>query len=259
MSSTAAAELLADRYRAEGFVVVENVLSASQVAVYQDECTRIVTLCEQDIDQHRPRLQFEVDYLSAVDRTGMDGVIRKVEPLIDLSEPFASLAQDPAVAGPATAIFGEPVVLFEDKMNLKLPGGSSYPWHQDWSCCWRAHTDQLVTCFVYLDDADETNGCLEVVPRSHLDRSTCAFKDSSHFEVDPDSFDHDLIRPVPLRAGDMIVFDPYLLHFSDVNRSAAPRRTIVYTYNPASLGEVNRARFDVLPGAGGSGVDNSKS
>lgn len=249
MSNTAATELLADRYRTDGFVVVENVLSESQVARCQDECTRVVTLCSQDIDQHRPRLQFEVDYLGAADRTGMNGVIRKVEPLVDLSDLFASLAELPSIVGPATSIFGEPVVLFEDKMNLKLPGGSSYPWHQDWSCCWRAHTDQLVTCFVYLDDADEGNGCLEVVPGSHSDRSMCPFKDDSHFEVAPDSFDHSSIRPVPLRAGDMIAFDPYLLHFSDLNRSSAPRRTIVYTYNPASLGEVNRARFDVLPGA----------
>jgi ectoine hydroxylase-related dioxygenase (phytanoyl-CoA dioxygenase family) len=246
VSNTAATGLLADRYRAEGFAVVESVLSADKVALYQEECTRIVTLCSQDIDMHLPRLEFEVDHLSEADRTGMEGVIRKIEPLVDLSDLFTSLAEHPRIVGPATSIFGEPVELFEDKLNLKLPGGSSYPWHQDWSCCWRAHTDQLVTCFVYLDDADESNGCLEVVPGSHSDRRTCPFKDGSHFEVDPKSFDHDAIKPVPLRAGDMIVFDPYLLHFSDVNRSQVPRRTIVYTYNPASLGEVNKARFDVL-------------
>jgi hypothetical protein len=41
----------------------------------------------------------------------------------------------------------------------------------------------------------------------------------------------------------MIVFDPYLLHYSDRNRSEHARRTIIYTYNSAGLGDVNRGRF----------------
>ena len=49
--------------------------------------------------------------------------------------------------------------------------------------------------------------------------------------------------PVPLQAGEMIYFDPYLLHYSDLNRSRSPRRAIIYTYNPARLGKVNEGRF----------------
>ena len=97
----------------------------------------------------------------------MERAIRKLEPISDLSPIFAELAYAEKIAGPVSAIFGEPVEMFEDKLNLKLPGGSPYPWHQDWNCCWRAHTDELITCFIYLDDADEQNGCLQVIPGSH--------------------------------------------------------------------------------------------
>jgi ectoine hydroxylase-related dioxygenase (phytanoyl-CoA dioxygenase family) len=48
---------------------------------------------------------------------------------------------------------------------------------------------------------------------------------------------------VPLAAGDMIVFDPYLLHYSDLNRGTSPRRAIIYTYYPARMGAVNQDRF----------------
>jgi len=34
-----------------------------------------------------------------------------------------------------------------------------------------------------------------------------------------------------------------LLHYSDLNRSINPRRTIIYTYNPARLGTINEDRF----------------
>ena len=48
---------------------------------------------------------------------------------------------------------------------------------------------------------------------------------------------------MPLKAGEMIFFDPYLLHYSDLNRSRSPRRAIIYTYHPARLGKINEGRF----------------
>jgi hypothetical protein len=48
-------------------------------------------------------------------------------------------------------------------------------------------------------------------------------------------------------AGDMTLymtlFGPYLQHYSDLNRSTVPRRSIIYTYNPAHLGTINEGRF----------------
>ena len=94
-----------------------------------------------------------------------------------------------------------------------------------------------------MDDADAANGCLQVVPGSHVGRRIFPFRAGGRFEIDPESFDHSRIVPVPLRAGDMIFFDSYLLHYSDRNRSRVPRRAIIYTYNPARLGRVNEGRF----------------
>ena len=179
---------------------------------------------------------------------GMEHVIRKLEPILDLSPLYAQLAYDPYIIDIVTAVLGGPVELFEDKLNLKLPGGSPYPWHQDWNCCWRAHTDELVTCFVYLDDADEVNGCLKVVPGSHQGKRIYPFKPGGAFEVDPAALAQSTIVSAPLKSGEVIVFDSYLLHYSDINRSNAARRAIIYTYNPARLGRINEQRFLPLVG-----------
>jgi len=234
-----------DRYQRDGYLVIPGVLTAEQVAALRIEARRVLRACADDPDRHASRIEWEVDHLDDTARSGMQGVIRKLEPVSDLSPAFADLAADPAITTAAATIFGESVELFEDKLNLKLPGGSPYPWHQDWSCCWRAHTDELVTCFVYLDDADETNGCLQVVPGSHLGKPTHPFKAGGHFEVDPACVSQDQVVPVPLRAGDMICFDSYLLHHSDLNRSLDPRMAIIYTFNPARLGKINERRFPV--------------
>lgn len=232
-----------DRYLEDGYLVSRSVLDPARVEVLRQEARRLLDLCTREPAQYEARIEWEVDHLAETDQTGMQGVIRKLEPVSDLSPTYADLARDPAVTTPAARIFGEPVELFEDKLNLKLPGGSPYPWHQDWSCCWRAHTDELVTCFVYLHDADKTNGCLQVVPGSHLGKPLHPFRGGGHFEVDPASVPKDKIQPVPLRAGDMICFDSYLLHYSDLNRSRVPRMAIIYTFNPARLGAVNEQRF----------------
>lgn len=233
-----------EQYNEDGYLIAPGVLSPEHLTALRQEADRLFNLCAGDPERYAARIQWEKDYLEGDHKNPeMDRVIRKLEPLIDLSPPFADLAFDPGVAGPISQIFGEPLELFEDKLNLKLPGGSPYPWHQDWSCCWRAHTDKLITCFIYLDEADEVNGCLKVVPGSHKGKKIYPFKDGGHFEVDPASFDQDKIVSVPLKAGDMIYFDSYLLHYSDLNRSNSPRRAMIYTYNPASLGSLNPDRF----------------
>ena len=82
-----------------------------------------------------------------------------------------------------------------------------------------------------------------MIPGSHLGKPRCEFKSGSHFEIDPRYVDRSKVVPVPLAAGEMILFDPYLLHYSDLNRSSVPRRTIIYTYNPARLGKINQGRL----------------
>lgn len=230
-------------YRRQGYAVLRGVLDPDECEHARRESDRLMQQCAAERDRYAARLEHEVDHLAPEHRQGMEHVIRKIEPISDLSPFFAEMALRPAIAGPARALFDDEVGLFEDKLNLKLPGGSPYPWHQDWSCCWRAHTDELATCFVYLDAADEANGCLQVIPGSHLGRPVHPFRGGGHFEVDPSVVDASTAVPVPLAAGDMIVFDPYLLHYSDLNRGDVPRRAIIYTYYPARLGAVNQDRF----------------
>jgi len=232
-----------DQYQREGFLTLPSILTAGQLVELRQESDRLLELCSRQPERYARRIEWEIDHLAEEARRGMEKTIRKLEPISDLSPLFTGLAYSSQVTHPVEAVFGEPVELFEDKLNLKLPGGSPYPWHQDWVCCWRAHTDALITCFIYLDDADEINGCLWVIPRSHQGKPMLPFKLGSRFEIDPAYVDKNKALPVPLKAGEMILFDPYLLHFSDLNRSRVPRRAIIYTYNPASLGKINEGRF----------------
>ena len=232
-----------ERYWRDGYLTAAPVLSEAYLAELRAESDRLLALCSAEHQRYARRIEWETDHLAEQDRRGMERVIRKLEPISDLSPLFQEFAFSSGIVSQVSAIFGEPVELFEDKLNLKLPGGSAYPWHQDWACCWRAHSDQLITCFIYLDEADAANGCLQVAAGSHIDKPIYPFKAGSRFEIDPACVDQSKVVPVPLKAGEMIFFDPYLLHYSDLNRSKSPRRAIIYTYNPARLGKINEHRF----------------
>ena len=62
-------------------------------------------------------------------------------------------------------LFGEPAVLYKEKINYKYPRGGSYAAHQDAPAY--EFTQRHITCLVAIDTATPANGCLFFVPAMH--------------------------------------------------------------------------------------------
>ena len=71
------------------------------------------------------------------------------------------------MVGILTQLIGPGVRFQTGKLNMKSAGdGSAVEWHQDWA--FYPHTnDDLLAVGIMLDDVDETNGPLCVLPGSH--------------------------------------------------------------------------------------------
>ena len=234
----------------QGYLLVPGVLDADELAELRAETDRLATLVatDEEASAHGRYVAFEseADGYELTSGHARADQVRMIEPLVDLSPPFAALSRRDALTAPARDVLSDDVLLFEDKLNYKLPGGAGFVWHQDWSCCWRAHTDDLVTCFIYLDDSTIENGCLQILPGSHSEKVVRPFAGESTFRVELADGEQELVTPLPLEAGDMVVFDPYLLHYSEPNRTDTPRRAIVYTYSAARHGDLWRVRYPEL-------------
>ncbi len=133
-------------------------------------------------------------------------------------------------------LYGFDIGLFHSKFILKDQGSGEIPWHQDFAYWSRRsiHPCQL-NCMVYLDDADEENGCLVVVPGSHHG-GLMHHQDSSEFGAFGAKLEAaapHAVTPLPGRAGTAILFGPLLYHASGANHTKRPRHsfTTVYT-NP---------------------------
>jgi hypothetical protein len=127
----------------------------------------------------------------------------------------------------------------------KPGGGPPLFWHQDWwywdddeSYQPRAH--QLFV-MVYLTDTSRENGCLRVIPGSHLHEHPLHHLE--HYERlktlqsyqnpdDPAYADQPDEVPVAVRAGDVLVGDARLLHGAYANRTNAERPLLTMWYMP---------------------------
>jgi hypothetical protein len=136
----------------------------------------------------------------------------------------------------ASALLGEPAVLYKEKINHKLPGGAGYSAHQDAPAYPMIATH--VSAMVAIDDADADNGGLEVVSAC-FDR---LLPTDDRGCVDPSVATTLEWEQVSVPAGTTLWFHSRTPHRSGPNRSSRPRRALYPTYNAAREGD-RRAEY----------------
>lgn len=146
-------------------------------------------------------------------------------------------------------LFGEPALLYKEKVNYKQPGGGGFAPHQD-APAYR-FVDHHISVMVPLDPATVASGCLWVAQgheRGLLPMEGLrGLRDDIVAELD--------WQPVELEPGDLLWFDSYAPHRSDTNTTDRARRALYLTYNAASAGDFRTtyyqdkvAEFDALGG-----------
>jgi ectoine hydroxylase-related dioxygenase (phytanoyl-CoA dioxygenase family) len=142
------------------------------------------------------------------------------EPLLDIAE----------------SLIGPNIQLFHDQALYKPARyGGEVPWHQD-NGYWRCTPSNLVSIWMALDDADEENGCMNVIPGSHLESAPDHDRAVSEKGELPAllqaNVDENRAAPVPLKAGYAMVHHCLMLHQTNPNRSQRRRRAMVIHYMP---------------------------
>jgi ectoine hydroxylase-related dioxygenase (phytanoyl-CoA dioxygenase family) len=150
-------------------------------------------------------------------------------------EPFRSFVTEPRLVRLVVTLLGtDRLSCFLSQFIFKNPGAWGQPCHQDSYYFPFEPMRPVVGAWLATTEADLENGCLWVVPGSQLepvhehvpDRRPGA--NYGYYEI----VDHDLSGAVPveLRAGDLLLFDSFLMHFSTDNVSARRRGAMVCHY-----------------------------
>jgi phytanoyl-CoA hydroxylase len=126
-------------------------------------------------------------------------------------------------------------------MLVKPPAnGAAFPMHQDFPY-FPHHNHSMLAASVHLDDADEENGCLAVIPGSHLQGPLPHV--GKHY-LNHKEYPISLGTLCPAKAGDVLFFNYLTIHGSDVNRSDRTRRNVLFQYRDAADKPSEQVHFD---------------
>ena len=129
------------------------------------------------------------------------------------------------------------------KLNMKAAGyGSPVEWHQDYPFAPRTN-DNMLAVGVAIDDMNQENGCLLVVPGSHRGPIYNHIQDDVFVGAvtDPD-FKPGEFAEVVLEAGDISMHHGRTLHASAPNTAPGkPRRLYLLQYCAADAWRVDQA------------------
>jgi ectoine hydroxylase-related dioxygenase (phytanoyl-CoA dioxygenase family) len=139
-------------------------------------------------------------------------------------------------------LFGEEASVYKEKINFKFPHGSGFNAHQDQPAFVSFGIDKLLTVLLPIDPNTRESGGLDMVRRVHKERKIYAQNTDGSIQTDLEA--NMTWIPVDGNAGDVVFFDSFVPHRSDVNKSRFTRRNLYLTYNPASLGNFRDSYYE---------------
>lgn len=238
------AEQLA-RYEEDGYLVLPALFNRREIGSMAAEATRLAqwqVAISLALGEPTPRLD--------VQRRNGHVVLRKLQPVNDVSPVFLRFSRDDRLVDPLRDLFGCEPVLMEEKLNYKqvLPGNpdvvtgaddDSFPFHTDYAYFWLdGYPSETVSSAITIDDMTRDNGPILVVPGSH--KKQWPHKEGWPPVLADDAVDPSDVVPVVAPAGSVLIFHSSLVHASSPNLTCEPRRVMIFSHYP----ETHPVEFD---------------
>ena len=218
-----------EHYNETGAIVVPDVLTPAEGA----ELSRVT----DDFVRNASGLTAHTEIYDLEDsHTPEDPRVRRIKAPHLHHPAYAALVRQPRVLAVLADLWGPDIRCDTAKLNMKSAGfGAPVEWHQDWA--FYPHTnDDLAAVGVMMDDMEDANGPLLIVPGSHrgpvfdhhADGVFCGAMDPSRNDVD-----YRAAVPLTGRAGSITVHHVRAVHGSAPNTSARDRRLLLFQYRTA--------------------------
>ena len=198
-------------FEEEGYLIAEGLLSADELEECRQEVDKLHRLAAELKAKGDPRGGSFQQEPYAKDAKREDGTpaLRKIENTRAHSDVFRRLSEHPNVLREVKNLIGPDLLLFRSTLMLKpARHGSPHGFHQD-SAYWPMEPPKLVTVSIALNDSTLENGCIRVIPKSHLwgEKLGGRIAREQHESLtDGDEIDEADAVAAPLKAGRRAVF-----------------------------------------------------
>lgn len=210
------------RFHADGYLKGPRVIDDATVDVLRSEIERAIADRER-ADAPQPVLLRNLGK--------PESPVWQIVNIWEASEPFKDLIHNPTIAQEMAQLTGAKTLrIWHDQIQYKpAQVGGVNMWHQDAPYWPILKPMTQITAWVALDDVDEDNGCMKMVPGSHLWGNTIDFLHTlQDFDSMPNEFQGKPIevRACPVRRGEVHYHHALTWHGSGANKSGRPRRAI---------------------------------
>lgn len=240
------------QFKAQGFLAVAGAFSDARVA---DAIAAVEDLVDGKSETFRG-VQFERgvrDQMEGASREKRQALVRKLQRFIGFDPRLDHFAQDPNLLDVLSRMMGERPKLYRNQaMQKPARIGREKPWHQDHAYFDLPMDTEIISVWIALHEADVENGCMHVIPGSHLAGPVVHFKVRDWQICDTDVA-RDRVVAVPLKPGGILFWHGRLHHGSPANRSARGRRSLQLHFIPESVSENETSKEERLAVYGSEG------
>lgn len=233
---------------------IENSLSSDQLESYKDN--GFIVLPDYMPEMVKPLLG-EIENLRKV-LTGREELITEpdIDELRTIFKPFAfsklidQFSRHSKILTIAKQLLGSDVYITQSRINIKPAfHGQSFPWHSDFET-WHVEDGmprmRAVTTSIMLNESNEYNGPLYVIPGSHKEFVSCAgVTENKNYDrslkkqvagvPQPGTMQQLLknrgIKGVYGKPGTVVFHECNIMHGSPDNISGMPRALLMFVYN----------------------------
>ncbi len=234
-----------DFYHTNGYIVVENVISAKDIADLRKVTDEFVDK-SREVTEHSNVFDLEPGHTPAAPK------LRRLKNPVVLHPIYDRMLRHDYILDSVAQLVGPNVRYDTSKLNMKSAGfGSPVEWHQDFAFATPVTNDDMLSVGLAIDDMTQENGCLLFVPGSHKG----PIYDHHQNDVfvggitDPD-FRPDNAVPIEVKAGGITIHHTRTLHASAPNLSGKSRRLLLLQYSAAdTLAQRPITNWDALDAA----------
>lgn len=214
------------KYESHGYITVENVFSADEVAELRRVTDEMVDQ-SREFDQNTPIFDLEPNHTREQPR------VRRIKNPAGAHPAYDAILRHPRLLDLVAQLIGPSLWTNGNKLNMKSAAfGSPIEWHQDWAF-YPQTNDDLLAVGVAIDDMTLENGCMLMVPGSHRGPLFNHHQDGVFVGAITDPAfnpDQEEVVPVEVKAGGVSIHHVRTLHASAPNRSSKSRRLLLIQY-----------------------------
>lgn len=252
-----------EKYREDGFIVRENLLSTDQIEAVKEAFRAMVATYGPDRDRADlipgssagimggAWIRKKNDPLTMQFETGVELAVDDPEKLELQVRKFMWFEKEAPVfgefLGPESPmqqiiadLIGDHPLLYQSLALIKPPKiGSTKPWHQDNAYFSVKPLESICGVWIAIDEATVQNGCMHMLrgqhkvgPLQHEHKRDC--------EINVRKLDLSTLQPVPMKPGSALFFSGMIPHETPPNRSDHRRRALQFHFRGS--------RSEILPG-----------